>query len=772
MQYQEPELIYPGKLLKDNFLYYIKRIHWFLISCIIFSFFAYKKVQKMKPTYKVNASILIKDDSNGNMFNESSAFSDLGYNMMYYPLDNEIAILKSRALIQKVVSDLKLNISYFKKKGNNWVDNYENQAFKLTFLNGESDLFNKESSILIKPLSDRYFEWIENEELNKSAFGDPIKTQIGEIVITPNNFKINNEYLIQIDKLENTISSYANSITIEKVNEYSNVLLISFEHENEFKALDVINNLIKQHQQDAIEDKNQVSLNSVKFINERISLITKELGNVEGIVQNYKTQNEVFDVITEKDLFLENKSENDHQILENEMQLKLLEYVKTYIQEERGASSLMPSNVGLQDHLIENDIQIHNNLVLERNRILKTSSEKNPVAQNLEAKIYSLRENLSESLTKLENTFKVKQKQLKSQNLSLESRINTLPKQEKELREIQRQQQIKEQLYLYLLQKREETAITLALTVPNSKIIDKAYCDGATFSPPKRTLFSIYMLIGLIVPFVLLFIRKKINLKINNVHSLDKFKTPVLTEIPKISSSQSINIDENPFLLESFRFLRTNISFYNQKEEKPIIIVTSTLPFEGKSFVSIHLAKSYSLSSKKVLLISLDLRKPSLETKLNITKGKGVTNYLSEEIKLQDLVIHKNDDFPFDLLSSGDLHSNPAELLLKVKINQLFEEAKKIYDIIIVDSAPIGIVADTFSISSFATLTLYVVRHQYVDYHLLNRVINDAKDKKLNNLFFVYNFSPKNATFEYRYEQYYGNQKTSRLHQFIQWFRW
>lgn len=765
----EEGMIDSGKVIQDFVLKYAKKFHWFILGLLISLPIAYIKIKKLIPNYEISATILIKDDSNGSLLSETSPFQDLGYGNMYYPIENEIEILKSRSLMQKVVGELKLNVSLYKEAQLKIIDLFKKEPFKITFLSGDSSIYNSDALYFITPISDKQFifEDPQKKKVETGNFGSSFETGIGNLILTPTNFLREGEkYILQINSFESTVNQFAGAITVEKVNDYSNVINIVLDDPSEFKALAVVNALIHQHQRDAVKDKNQVAQNSANFINERINYITKELNLVEDDVQQYKSSHNVFDVITEKDIFLESKNENEKKIVDNEIQLKLVEYVRSYIDNQNDASVLIPNNIGLSENSIQQQIDVYNSLVLERNRVLKTSSDKNPVAINLESKILSLQVNLRESLQKVESRVKLERNQLEKQGRNLSSQIGGLPRKEKELREIQRQQQIKETLYLYLLQKREETAITLSLTVPNSKIIDEAYCKGVTFNPSKKTILLMAILIGLIVPFAVLFILDKFNYKVNSKKEIESLGLGILSEIPKARK------DENKLLFavptgrqedrshsptaEAFRLLRTNLDFVlSQSESKcKFIFITSSIPSEGKSYISVNLAKSISLLDKKVAVVGLDLRSPKLAEYLKIDAPLGITHFIVDKQLPIDAIIYRSNDLSFDVVCSGEIPPNPSELLTNKRLSELFAHLRSNYDYVVIDTPPVTVVSDTLLVASHADLFLFVVRENFTPRYKLADIVKLKKENRLPNLYVLLNYSK--STFSYGYSPYYG----------------
>lgn len=777
------ENIDSASFFKENILFYLKKIHWFILSMLICLIVANVKLKYETPLYQASSKVLFKSSENSELFNESSAFQDLGYGYNFSPIENEIETLKSRSLMKKVVQDLKLNVVFYKNDGYVLKEEYDNPSLKVTFLSGDSSIYDKGARFDLTITSENTFD-IENENDKfklSGSFGKPIQTKMGEIILTPASDKskveIGKKIVLYVYELEDAVNMYAGGIIVEKANEYSNVLEISLIDNSIKKAKDIVNSIVIQHQIEAIDDKNQVAKNSANFINDRISIISKELSDVEGNVQNFKSSNSIVDVSTEVTLFMETQQEIEKSIVENEIQLKLAEYVNSYLENKVKSTELLPSNLGLNDLSIEHSIETYNNLVLERNRILKNSNERNPIAINLETKILNLQDNLILSIKKYAANLKIRGNQLNLRNKKMGNQISAVPKKEKELREIQRQQQIKESLYLYLLQKREETAITLSLTVANSRVIDEAFSTGNAVSPSKKNFYLIAIILGFFIPLVLFFILKKLNNKIHSSADIEKYGLNVLCEIPKSSENKKNVIfatNESSSISESFRLLRTNLDFLLSldKPHNKVIVITSTLPKEGKSFITLNLAKSLGILNKKVLVIGLDLRSPTLYKYLDISSQIGVTNYIvNDDLTVENITIKNVQNHKFDLILSGDIPPNPSEILMHPRVQQLFDEVNEHYDYIVIDTAPIGVVTDTLHINRYADLFLYIVRNKYLEKSYINFIKKIKKENKLKHVNIVLNCVDSNLNYGYGYGYYHSERKKTWLSKLMFFFK-
>ncbi len=769
--------------IKEQLSIYLHQWRWFLISIIISITFGFLYLKYTLPKYDVKAAILIKDEDKNAPISELSAFADLGILGGKSNLENEIEIFKSRTLILNVVKDLSLNISYLDNNGIIPFGIFSNTPIRINFIKGDSIVYEQEAIFNIHILSNQKFELTEEESNFKGtfSFGKVIKHPIGDFIITPktvdNDFLDSKKYIIKIKPIDDVVSYFKKEIKVEAANDESNVITISLQDFDRIKSKAIINNLIEQHNKDAISDKNQISKNTADFINERIKYITTELSDVEQNVESYKADHKLVDMASEAEIFLKTGSDNHTLILQNETQIRLVEFVYDYLLNHIETNDLVPSNLGLYDVSIEKMIESYNKLVLEKNRLTKNSSEKHPIIQNLNVQILGIHKNLKESLLNLKESLKIKNRELQRLENEINSKISSVPKYEREYREIQRQQQIKESLYLYLLQKREETAITLAVTVSNTKIIDEAFSDNLIVSPNKKIIYAISFLLGILIPFGIIYIKRLLDTKIHGKNDIIGANLPYIGDIPLSETKDKIVVahGESNDVSEAFRILRTNADFIlksnSNVSKSKVIFVTSTIEKEGKSFISINLASIIALSGKKVLLIGMDLRAPKILEYTGVAKTKGVTNFITDlDLTLQDVIIEKPDDINFDLLVSGDIPPNPSELLINPRVSEMFIQVREMYDYIIVDTAPVAPVTDTLLISKIANMTIYVSRANYLDKRLLNIPQTLYRENKLSNMVVLVNGSTQQKGYGYGYGYGigygYGNEKAK-----IPWYK-
>ncbi len=612
-------------------------------------------------------------------------------------------------------------------------------------------------------------------------FGERAKLPFGDITVIPNLDIITNidqlfgrRVRVKYNSVESVATRYQNISTANNLVKNSNVVHLSIESDVPEKAEDYLNELVYQYNLDAINDRNQIAQKTSNFIDSRLEIITRELDSVEGNKEDFKTKNRLVDIVSEAQLTLSNASEFQKRQFDVGTQIELAETMLEYINTSSG-DELLPSNIGLQGENIGQSVANYNQLLLERNRLLKNSTAQNPVVANVNNQIEQLRSSIVSSLENNTNNLKITMRDLNLQASRINSKIAAVPKNEKLYRGIERQQSIKEQLYLFLLQQREQASISLAVTAPKAKVVDPAYTSTVPVKPQKLIIYAGALIAGLIIPFLFIYVSSLLSFKIKNRKDVERVlnKTTILGEIPKLTRGQDelIQPNDRSVLAESFRILRTNLQylFINSETEKQIakrIFVSSTIKGEGKTFVAFNLALTLASTGKKVILIGADIRNPQLHRYLENSKKseKGVTEFIVDDsLKAKDLVKPSAFDKNLDIMLSGTIPPNPAELLLQPRTKEIFTQLEGDYDYIIVDTAPAMLVTDTILINKLSDVMLYVVRADYTDKRLLEFPKDAIADKRLHNVSIVLNnVSMSNFGYGNKYGYAYSEDKPSR----------
>lgn len=741
--------------LQETIQRYTRNWKLFIVSFIIFLGSAYLYIRYSTPQYGASATIMLIQDKSSAP--EMAIFKDLeGFNDNSSEIEDEIQIMKSRTLMTTVVKELGLNLRYFTEGSIKEVELYKDSPIKVNFLESDSIVNQSYLKFSIEIISDTDFGYRRKptDELKTFSFGQNIPTSLGSMVIIPTVSKIgnlkDNVFNVSLTPVNQVADYYTNMISITPNQKGSNILSISLSDPVKKRATDVINSLIKSYNKQSVDERSMVAKNTSNFINERINLLASGLSEIDSNAVRFKSGNRLTNIESETDIYLNASSENEQQLVTAGTELNMVNYMRDYV-ENQNTHDLIPANVGFTDPTISDVTSKYNELVLERQRLLKSSSEKNPVITNLDEQLGGLRQTMQQSLNNMSNTLNIRLNNLKNQASRINSKIYTVPGKERQLKDIQREQGIKEALYLYLLQKREESAIASATVAPNVKIIDPAFIKNTVpVFPNPKVIYLAGLLLGFGIPFSLIYVKDLFDTKIHGKDDILKVagNVPFLAEVPKITNKKKLLVERNDrsVLAESFRILRTNLDYFITSRDgdstSKVIFVTSTISGEGKTFVSYNLAHTLAYSGKKVLIIGADIRKPGFSNFLKGTKvelNKGLTEYLHGKYKISEIIQPIFDDGTLQIIPSGDVPPNPAELLMTKKMDILFEEVSARYDFIIVDTAPAMLVTDTLLLSKFADHTIYVARASYTDKKLMRFPSELRENNKLNGMMMVVN---------------------------------
>lgn len=753
--------------LNDIISKYTKHWKWFVVSVVLAIGFALIYLRYTTPQYVAVAKIqILEQQSSGAL----DIFQDLNlFSGAKNKVEDEIEILNSRSNFIEVVKALNLNIRMYAIGNVISSEIYDDPPVKLNFFVQDSVIDNTNLAFYLDLKSNTNFGYSIEEDgpVTVGSFGKNIKTPIGEVVITP-NLESFEKYLgkrikISIVPLEMAAMEYSSKTLVAPSADMSNILNISLQDPISEKARDVLSKLVDIYNTNAIADKREIADRTSNFINDRIAEIYSDLSTVDESAEDLKTSRGLTDIASQANINLNIGAANQQELANFTTQLNIASSMKDIVEQQDGFD-VLPTNIGLSDPTIATTTARYNQIVQERNRLIKSSNEKNPVIMNLNEELQSLKQTMESSLDGAVNNLSMQVNNLSSQQSIINSRIYAAPKNERALRDITRQQQTTESLYLYLLQKREEAQIGVASTAPKSKIIDNAYNPSPfPVSPKRNIIFLASFMLGLLVPFMIIYVHDLLDNKIHNMHSLEKLtrSVPVLGELPRLSKKEQKMVlkEDRSVLGESLRILRTNLDYViktkslNNKESKNnLIYVTSSVPGEGKTFLSSNLSMILASTNKKVLLVGADIRNPKLYnffvsddidklSRSNKNRDKGLTEYLYDNtIEIKDIInpmlVHTN---TIDVIYSGRIPPNPAELLMSKRLKSLLREVSEMYDYVIVDTAPMMVVSDTLLISEYADHLIYVTRAGTTDKKAVEFPIKLQEEGKIKGLSFVVN---------------------------------
>lgn len=753
--------------------YMFKRYwYWFVLSVMVFLGGAVYYVKSTAKIYTCVASVLIKNDSKGtSLASEAAAFEDLNVLNTKSSVDNEVLVFQSRNLMIEVVRRLNLNISYRVEAGLRELELYKESPVVLRFPDAEE---TSSLQMVVTPLDDKTvmlagWKGDDEEWKQKVALKDTVETPVGKVVVTPTLYYSKMYYSVPV-----TVTKY-NLLQVAKAcnaglraylaDKKASIINLAIEDVSKARAEDIINTLIVVYNEDAINDKNQVAINTSNFINERLIIIEQELGGVESEIETFKKENLLTDIVSETGIYLQNSNLYQQEGLGLENQLSLARSIKEYLYDPQHERDLIPSNTGIPDVNIEQSIGKYNEMLLKRNKLQENSSEKNPIIQELNGSLSAMRQTIVRTVDNLIAGLNAQLQRIEQQERQANRRISAVPSQQKYVLSVERQQKIKEALYLYLLNKREENALSQSITSSNARVIDPAMCSDTPVAPKTSMILLAALVGGFALPGLILWLIFSLNTKINSRRELEERLTaPILGEIPLLPKKHrrkehEIYVSENgrDAISEAFRIVRANMDFMEVNTNRLQVIVFSSFnPGAGKTFLSINMAVSMATGGKKVVLVDLDIRKGSLSERIGHKHEAGVTNYLSGKETNLDNLLEKGKYHPnLDVLYNGPIPPNPSELLRSKRLDDLLEWLKERYDYVILDNVPSNMSADAIIVNRVADLTLYVLRAGYMDKRLLPEVEKLYKSNKLKNMAILLNGVDIRYNYGYGYG-YYG----------------
>ena len=746
--------------IKDFLLLCLSQWPWFVAILFLSLLFAFLYLKKQQPTYVRMMEVMIKEDSKSSSFSsQMGSLADMGMFKSSSSVDNELLAVKSPYVMLEVVRRLHLDVNYTTGGYRKYTLYGKNQPLIVNFSNLTDDDYismkvklEKSGALTITDIVknlDKYADEV------KGRINSTVTTPIGKLVITEGQAfsAMENDMEIKVSRspiLRARQSCVARfDATIES--KLASVILMNYRDVSTERADDVLNAVIQVYQEYWLKDKNQIANSTSQFIDERLEVIEKELGNVDNDISSYKSRNLIPDIVESTRLSMRSSSEASARLVDLNNQMYMVNYIRDYVRDASKRNQTMPAGLIPQNPGLESLISNYNALQLQRNNLVANSSESNPLVADLDTQINSLRNSISSTIDNVLNQLKIQIKGVQGHESENNAQIASSPTQAKHLLSVERQQKVKEALYIFLLQKREENQLSQAFTAYNTRIITPPMGDSKPASPKKRRIMMMALLFGLGLPAAFFYIRETTNTKIRGKKDLETLTVPYVGEIPLYGDKKQRADAEKKILVqpkkrnminEAFRVVRTNLEFMaNSYEDAKVFMVISFNVGSGKTFMTINVASSFAIKDKKTIVIDLDLRKASLARYLSISsKGKGVASLLSgQDSDWKSLIVHSEECPQLDILPCGTTPPNPAELLSNGKLEQLIAELREEYDYIFLDCAPVDIVADTSIIAGLADMTLFIVRNGLLDKDMIPVVEEYYTSKKLKNMAILLN---------------------------------
>jgi len=691
--------------LKDLLEIYISKWLWIALGVMIAVSLAFIYLRYATYQYDIRATIKLSNQEDTESLKKLKAIQDYGlFTQNRTKILDEIEVIRSTDLMTKIVDDLNLNLQYFVEGNINKLEVYKNPPINVSFFESDSVINTIDTSFTIKVLSKTEFSFEDDNDTNDNEtheFGTKLNSSFGGVLITPDfqnkRLKIGDVITVKMRNLTEAVENLKGRVGVSPANDNSDILKLSIKDPVKEKGEDILNTLIKKYNQSVVDDKLAVVKNTSDFINERLQAVSSELSDVDLTAENIQKSNRLTDLAVQSSLYLKSERETEAKLVETSTQLELVNYMADYLDDKGGVGELIPSNIGISDNTFNETSKKINELVQQRNRILKNSTEKNPTIVNLDNQISDLRGSLNQSLNNIKSSNQIRLNALNEEDKRLGGRIYSAPKKARQSKALQRQQNIKESLYLYLLEKREESAISLGITTPNAKIIDNAYSSVYPVTPRKSITLLAALVLGGLIPIVLIYLLDLFNTKVRSkIDITNKIDAPFLGDIPKSSKKQRLvkKVDYSP-KAEAFRLIRTNIDFMlaNVAEKRAkIVFVTSTTSQEG-----------------------------------------------NHKLKIDEVITTHPENPNLHIISSGTIPPNPAELLMSNRMQSLFDQVSNIYDYVIVDTAAVGLVTDTLHIAKYADMFVYVVRVGRLEKNQLHVAETMYREKRLPNMAILLN---------------------------------
>lgn len=766
--------------IQDLFILCLAKWYWFVISLAILLGAATIYLLKTPPVYTRSASLLIKEDGKSGSGNEAAGvLGDIDIFRTSTNINNEMLSIQSPAVMYEVVRRLHLDVNY--TTDGRFYDPViygSDNPYEVSFF----DLGDAESaSFTLRPDKDgqvKLTDFTRNgEEADGdavTALNDTVQTPVGRLLVNarPGSTAAQQTVFVSRISMQDATADYSSRLSVALNDEKSTVVNLTLQDVCTQRAEDVLNTLISVYNENWVKDKNQIAVSTSMFINERLGVIERELGNVDEDISSYKSENLLPDVQAAASMYMAESSETNAKIQTLNTQLSMTRYVRSYLTGASSRNQLLPANSGIENSGIEKQIAEYNTLQLRRNDLVANSSETNPLVVDMDHSLHALRDAIIRTLDNYVTTLNTQLRALQQSARQTTARIAANPSQGKYLLSVERQQKVKESLYLFLLQKREENELSQAFTAYNTRVIMPPSGSMVPTAPAKKNILLIAFVIGLIVPVAVIFLRESMNTRIRGRKDLEALTLPFVGEIPQAATkkkgmSDKKSTENNPIVVhegsrdiinEAFRVLRTNLEFMTDKEQHSnVIVVTSFNPGSGKSFLAINIAVSLAIKQKKVLVIDGDMRHGSTSAYVG-SPQTGLSNYLSSHVNnLKDIIVTDARHANLQFLPVGTIPPNPTELLFSDRLKQLIDTVRSQYDYIFIDCPPIEMVADTQIIEQLADRTLFVVRTGLLERSMLPELQRIYDEKKYKNMALILNGTVgSGGHYGYRYGYRYG----------------
>lgn len=715
---------------------YLRNWPWYVLSIGLALGLAYAYLLFKQPTYRIQASLLLQDEKKGT--SQANPLKELESYNPKKVVENELEVLHSFSLMDRVITKLDLDNRYYRATTFGKREIYSEAPIKLTVEGGTPALYKK-------PLK---LDFVNSQtvKINEKAYplNQFIQTPYGRLRVQTRRpvSDTTETILVQVQPHTNAVDNYLGNLKAEPTSKTSTVIHLTLEDAVPQKGEAILNQLIREYNQAAVMDKNKVAASTLKFIEDRLGNVSGELASVEKDVEQYKSTQGITDLGVQGQTFIQTVAQNDAALNQVNIQLAALNDLQKYLVNQSNKRGSAPATIGLNDPVLLSLISGLTQLELQRDHLAQTTADGNPVLQGLDNQIKATRTSISDNVQTMKSQLTSSQQQYEAKNQKLEGQIRNIPQQDRSLTNITRQQQIKNNLYTYLLQKREETAVAFASAISDSRTIDTAQSSNGPVKPVPIVIYALFGLVGLLIPTGAIAGRNAFNNRVTRRGDVeDVTQVPILGEIMKKRHRDVLVVapKSQSYIAEQIRTIRTNLQLMRETTDSQVMLFTSSMSGEGKSFISLNLGASLSMLSQPTVILEMDMRLPKLHQAFNLDNSVGISTYLNNEATL-DEILQPVPGYPnFFIIPSGPLPSNPSELLSGPHLKQLIDELRTRFSYVIVDAPPIGIVTDAQLIAPFADTTLFVVRHDVTPKRCLKIIDTLYREQRFQKLNIILN---------------------------------
>lgn len=719
-----------------------------LLSCLLSGLLAFLYLKRTVPMYSATTKILIRDETSSGQITEANVFEDLGLISRSGNMENEMEVLQSVHLMKRVVDDLDLRTVYHRREGLREKDLYRDCPFRVVSWSPRDSIRDARVSWQVEPLDDRRYIATLDGKRQEGRFGSLLVTPRGVLLLArkpdAKSAGAGETYRATILDTDAAAAAITARMTVKYIGKRSTVLELSLQDPVMQRARDILDELARVYDQTQLTDRNRIYVNTIAFIDARLRILTSELSDIESAVEGLKTRGRVVEPAAEMPLLREEAQAYEKQLSETEIQLDIIRNIRSFLSRDTERFDFIPSNLGINNLTLTGMLESFNTLLLDREKAASMLGQSNPQLKAMERQLANLRTGILQNIDGLESDLRVTRTRLEGTRQRLQTRISGLPAQERQLIDVQRQQTIKQNLYLYLLQKKEESELSRTVAVSNNKVVEPARGMGQVY-PVTRNVWALGLGGGFLLPILVIGMLQALNTKVRSVDDIRRHtRVPLLGLINHSSDSHPVAVSGNSrtVISEMFRLIRANLQFIGSGNPAKNILVTSSVSGEGKSFVSLNLGITLALTGRKVLLVELDLRNPRIAKTLGRSHADaaGITQYLvSDTMDWREVVRPSGLEQGLDVITCGPIPPNPGELLMGSRIAELFSEARKVYDHVIVDTAPVGLVSDALLLGRLVDCTLYVVRKDVTSLAHLEIIEETAALGKLPRPYIVMN---------------------------------